>query len=162
VKLSSFNDNDLFLIIVYLNAFLILFLGLHLSAENLKHGAFYKVSQSTITTKASTASRKRMKMNCFQVPARLVLYFLSWSGFLVSFMMRNDINFALVVMVKSRNNTIPSLNGNSTNSTGSSTDVKQTHFTLKVFFLIFLNFNSRLRRQCYRETSWPSLIGAQR
>lgn len=34
------------------------------------------------------------------IPARLVLYFLSWSGFLVSFMMRNDINFALVAMVR--------------------------------------------------------------
>lgn len=33
-------------------------------------------------------------------PARVVLYFLSWSGFLVSFMMRNDINFAIVEMVK--------------------------------------------------------------
>ncbi|XP_021712262.1 sialin-like, partial [Aedes aegypti] len=33
-----------------------------------------------------------------RIPARLVLYFLSWSGFLVSFMMRNDINFALVAM----------------------------------------------------------------
>ncbi|KAJ6641246.1 Sialin [Pseudolycoriella hygida] len=36
-----------------------------------------------------------------RIPARLVLYFLSWSGFLVSFMMRNDINFALVAMVRS-------------------------------------------------------------
>ncbi|XP_076257197.1 major Facilitator Superfamily Transporter 17 [Rhynchophorus ferrugineus] len=35
-----------------------------------------------------------------QVPARLVLYLLSWSGFLVSFMMRNDINLAIVAMVK--------------------------------------------------------------
>lgn len=37
------------------------------------------------------------------VPARLVLYFLSWSGFLVSFMMRNDINIALVSMVRANN-----------------------------------------------------------
>ncbi|XP_055857855.1 sialin [Episyrphus balteatus] len=35
-----------------------------------------------------------------KVPSRMVLYFLSWSGFLVSFMMRNDINFALVAMVR--------------------------------------------------------------
>ncbi|XP_030747496.1 sialin [Sitophilus oryzae] len=35
-----------------------------------------------------------------QVPARLVLYLLSWSGFLVSFMMRNDINLAIVAMVE--------------------------------------------------------------
>ncbi|XP_017771579.1 PREDICTED: sialin [Nicrophorus vespilloides] len=35
-----------------------------------------------------------------QVPARLVLYMLSWSGFLVSFMMRTDINMAIVAMVE--------------------------------------------------------------
>lgn len=35
-----------------------------------------------------------------QVPARLVLYLLSWSGFLVSFMMRTDINLAIVAMVE--------------------------------------------------------------
>lgn len=34
-----------------------------------------------------------------KIPARLVLYFLSWSGFLVSFMMRNDMNFAIVAMI---------------------------------------------------------------
>lgn len=39
-----------------------------------------------------------------RIPARLVLYFLSWSGFLVSFMMRNDINFALVAMVSPDDN----------------------------------------------------------
>ncbi|XP_059613041.1 vesicular glutamate transporter 2 [Phlebotomus argentipes] len=33
------------------------------------------------------------------IPARVVLYFLSWSGFLVSFVMRNDINIAIVEMV---------------------------------------------------------------
>ncbi|XP_055383878.1 sialin [Condylostylus longicornis] len=41
-----------------------------------------------------------------KVPARLVLYFLSWSGFLVSFMMRNDINFALLAMVRTNNTTL--------------------------------------------------------
>lgn len=35
-----------------------------------------------------------------KIPARLVLYFLSWSGFLVSFVMRNDINLAIVEMVR--------------------------------------------------------------
>lgn len=46
-------------------------------------------------------NRRRRKSNVLldKIPARLVLYFLSWSGFLVSFMMRNDINFALAVMV---------------------------------------------------------------
>uniref|UniRef100_A0A182NCU2 Major facilitator superfamily (MFS) profile domain-containing protein n=1 Tax=Anopheles dirus TaxID=7168 RepID=A0A182NCU2_9DIPT len=48
---------------------------------------------------------KMPKVGCFRaicdrIPARLVLYFLSWSGFLVSFVMRNDINFALVSMVQ--------------------------------------------------------------
>lgn len=56
-------------------------------------------------------------MGCFEaVPARLVLYFLSWSGFLVSFMMRNDINFALVVMVKTNNQTAAS-NASTSNGT---------------------------------------------
>lgn len=53
--------------------------------------------------------RKSPKVGCWRsitdrIPARLVLYFLSWSGFLVSFMMRNDINFALVAMVRNSNN----------------------------------------------------------
>lgn len=34
------------------------------------------------------------------MPARVVLYILSFSGFTVSFMMRNDINIAMVAMVK--------------------------------------------------------------
>lgn len=34
------------------------------------------------------------------MPARFVLYLLSWSGFLVSFMMRTDINLAIVAMVE--------------------------------------------------------------
>lgn len=34
------------------------------------------------------------------VPARVVLYLLSFTGFLVSFMMRTDINIAIVAMVK--------------------------------------------------------------
>lgn len=44
-----------------------------------------------------------MNAICDRIPARLVLYFLSWSGFLVSFVMRNDINFAITVMVKPEN-----------------------------------------------------------
>lgn len=69
-------------------------------------------------------------MNCFDVPARLVLYFLSWSGFLVSFMMRNDINFAIVVMVKTRNETQAILNGNSTSNVTEST----TYVIFKVLY----------------------------
>lgn len=34
------------------------------------------------------------------IPARVILYFLSFSGFLVSFMMRTDINIAMVAMVR--------------------------------------------------------------
>lgn len=80
--------------------------GLHLTDSSTpKNGALELVKQSISSSIETVTSNKRMKMNCFEVPARLVLYFLSWSGFLVSFMMRNDINFALVVMVKSRNET---------------------------------------------------------
>lgn len=34
------------------------------------------------------------------MPARVVLYILSFTGFLVSFMMRTDINLAIVVMAR--------------------------------------------------------------
>ncbi|KAL7027872.1 hypothetical protein ACKWTF_005627 [Chironomus riparius] len=71
-----------------------------------------------------------MNPNSFDIPARLVLYFLSWSGFLVSFMMRNDINFAIVAMVRSSNATnIPDpddLKGNSSLNFNS-TIVTTTH-----------------------------------
>lgn len=50
------------------------------------------------------------------MPARLVLYFLSWSGFLVSFMMRNDINIAIVSMVKSTENETNPVNITPTNN----------------------------------------------
>ncbi|XP_011637170.1 sialin [Pogonomyrmex barbatus] len=43
------------------------------------------------------------------VPARVVLYMLSFSGFLVSFMMRTDINIAMVAMAK-----LPSTSNNET------------------------------------------------
>lgn len=52
-----------------------------------------------------------------KVPARIVLYFLSWSGFLVSFMMRNDMNFALVAMTESVNSSLASLPGSSNETT---------------------------------------------
>ncbi|XP_058813250.1 sialin [Topomyia yanbarensis] len=51
-------------------------------------------------TKAKMPKVGCMRSITDRIPARLVLYFLSWSGFLVSFMMRNDINFALVAMVR--------------------------------------------------------------
>ncbi|KYQ56878.1 Vesicular glutamate transporter 2, partial [Trachymyrmex zeteki] len=43
------------------------------------------------------------------IPARVVLYMLSFSGFLVSFMMRTDINIAMVAMAK-----LPSTSNNET------------------------------------------------
>lgn len=49
-----------------------------------------------------------------QVPARMVLYMLSWSGFLVSFMMRTDINIAIVAMVDQPS----AAHDNETNHTG--------------------------------------------
>lgn len=63
----------------------------------------------------SQKCREYLKLNDL-IPARLVLYFLSCSGFLVSFMMRNDINFALVAMVRT-NSTINSTTGYSANNT---------------------------------------------
>uniref|UniRef100_A0A1B6CNY2 Major facilitator superfamily (MFS) profile domain-containing protein n=1 Tax=Clastoptera arizonana TaxID=38151 RepID=A0A1B6CNY2_9HEMI len=50
---------------------------------------------------AQVPSRKQQKYSLRDaVPARVVLYMLSFSGFLVSFMMRTDINIAIVAMVK--------------------------------------------------------------
>ncbi|XP_059222226.1 sialin [Stomoxys calcitrans] len=40
-----------------------------------------------------------------KVPARVVLYMLSWTGFLVSFMMRNDMHLAIVAMTTPTNTT---------------------------------------------------------
>ncbi|XP_058467568.1 sialin [Malaya genurostris] len=54
-------------------------------------------------TRAKIPKTGCMRSITDRIPARLVLYFLSWSGFLVSFMMRNDINFALVAMVRDGN-----------------------------------------------------------
>ena len=51
---------------------------------------------SSSTTKRAQQTSSNMNSNCcFNVPARVVLYFLSWSGFLVSFMMRNDVSSSL-------------------------------------------------------------------
>lgn len=45
------------------------------------------------------------------------MYFLSWSGFLVSFMMRNDINIAIVAMVRSAPPVLNETNQTEFNST---------------------------------------------
>ncbi|KAH8408177.1 hypothetical protein KR222_006605, partial [Zaprionus bogoriensis] len=58
-----------------------------------------------------------------KIPARLVLYFLSWSGFLVSFMMRNDMNFAIVAMMPDGNDTQKQNNNHSYSlNTGDASD----------------------------------------
>ncbi|CAH0391443.1 unnamed protein product [Bemisia tabaci] len=66
------------------------------------------------TDNSSVPSLQLQPKFCFRslqdmVPARVVLYMLSFSGFLVSFMMRTDINIAIVAMVK-----LPSTPTNST------------------------------------------------
>ncbi|KAH8272183.1 hypothetical protein KR018_008780 [Drosophila ironensis] len=57
-----------------------------------------------------------------KIPARLVLYFLSWSGFLVSFMMRNDMNFALVAMIPNSNSSHNHAYNGSQKNLGGDTD----------------------------------------
>lgn len=60
-----------------------------------------------------------------------MLYFLSWSGFLVSFVMRNDINLAIVEMVRNPtdgtgpavNSTIEAWAMNSTTSSSTTTEI---------------------------------------
>lgn len=49
------------------------------------------------------------KLNA-KIPARFVLYMLSWTGFLVSFMMRNDMHLAIVAMTTPSNATAQSSN----------------------------------------------------
>ncbi|XP_039148285.1 vesicular glutamate transporter 1 isoform X2 [Drosophila simulans] len=61
-----------------------------------------------------------------KIPARLVLYFLSWSGFLVSFMMRNDMNFALVAMISNDNSTQNESLNKSQQILGTGTDDQKT------------------------------------
>ncbi|XP_041451664.1 sialin isoform X2 [Drosophila obscura] len=70
-----------------------------------------------------------------KIPARLVLYFLSWSGFLVSFMMRNDMNFALIAIYPKDNT-----NQNTTNTSYSipeSGTVDQTSIVKSVIISSF-------------------------
>ncbi|KAG5684804.1 hypothetical protein PVAND_014017 [Polypedilum vanderplanki] len=80
-----------------------------IESYNIKCSSFPSTKQESLTCVTKKNSNRKnnttMNPNCFNIPARVVLYFLSWSGFLVSFMMRNDINFALVAMVRSTNST---------------------------------------------------------
>ncbi|XP_041565998.1 uncharacterized protein LOC108135457 isoform X3 [Drosophila elegans] len=67
--------------------------------------------ECTLTIDASDVAIDAVSSQEDKIPARLVLYFLSWSGFLVSFMMRNDMNFALVAMFTNGNSTQTQQNG---------------------------------------------------
>ncbi|KAJ9584070.1 hypothetical protein L9F63_021587, partial [Diploptera punctata] len=53
--------------------------------------------EPVISKKYSPCSFRRLQD---MIPARLVLYFLSFTGFLVSFMMRTDINIAMIAMAR--------------------------------------------------------------
>lgn len=94
-----------------------------------KNGDLYiekKQSLVDFEQHSPTPSSGLMNDMCDRIPARLVLYFLSWSGFLVSFMMRNDINFAITVMIKSEHNVSAASNGSSLlngNSTSNHTTI---------------------------------------
>lgn len=58
----------------------------------------YHINNCSSLVKQQSPSSRNSNMNsncCYDVPARVVLYFLSWSGFLVSFMMRNDVNILI-------------------------------------------------------------------
>lgn len=59
------------------------------------------------------SARKSIRDMQDAVPARVVLYMMSFTGFLVSFMMRTDINIAMVAMVRFQSS------GNSSSSNGS-------------------------------------------
>lgn len=60
--------------------------------------SFVKMDESSkIQIQEQKSTMKKLRD---AVAARIVLYFLSFSGFLVSFMMRTDINLAIVAMVK--------------------------------------------------------------
>ncbi|XP_049316198.1 sialin isoform X3 [Bactrocera dorsalis] len=79
---------------------------MYTSHSDKRASGIYEITQaSTIIESIGEGSQLQTETSFFyrlnaRIPARLVLYFLSWSGFLVSFMMRNDINFALVAMVR--------------------------------------------------------------
>nr|CAD7405286.1 unnamed protein product [Timema cristinae] len=58
------------------------------------------ISPSSAVELNTTSALANYATEADLIPARVVLYFLSFTGFLVSFMMRTDINIAMVAMVK--------------------------------------------------------------
>uniref|UniRef100_A0A1L8DEK6 Putative permease of the major facilitator superfamily protein n=1 Tax=Nyssomyia neivai TaxID=330878 RepID=A0A1L8DEK6_9DIPT len=59
-------------------------------------------TNGTAPTLNNNVDEGRQGRYCDSIPARVILYLLSWSGFLVSFMMRNDINIAIVEMTANK------------------------------------------------------------
>ncbi|XP_039501284.1 probable anion transporter 1, chloroplastic isoform X3 [Drosophila santomea] len=84
-------------------------------------GSYTSPQDDVLSERAPPSRQLRDK-----IPARLVLYFLSWSGFLVSFMMRNDMNFALVAMMSNDNSTKKQSVNESQQILGSGTDDQRT------------------------------------
>ncbi|XP_043661501.1 sialin isoform X2 [Drosophila teissieri] len=84
-------------------------------------GSYTSPQNDVLSERAPPSRQLRDK-----IPARLVLYFLSWSGFLVSFMMRNDMNFALVAMMSNDNSTQKQSVNESQQILGSGTDDQRT------------------------------------
>lgn len=116
---------------------------------------------------SSKSRRKTPKVGCMRsitdyIPARLVLYFLSWSGFLVSFMMRNDINFALVAMVKDTN-TNSSSNDHCAHPPSSSKLVgeSESNFSSPLNSSLLTEFGKEeTTRAIYGEFEWDSTVQA--
>ncbi|XP_075157186.1 major Facilitator Superfamily Transporter 17 [Haematobia irritans] len=79
---------------------------MHNSYNSLKQVSDGGANSKSPVAAAPPAKRKNTNPFCLsivhklnaKVPARLVLYMLSWTGFLVSFMMRNDMHLAIVSM----------------------------------------------------------------
>lgn len=80
------------------------------------------------------------------VPARVVLYMLSFSGFTVSIMMRNDINIAMVAMVKS------------TQQTTSDTNVTTSQYCYTTANVSLTSNNSVVRLEDEGEFDWSPAI----
>ncbi|XP_055642163.1 sialin [Toxorhynchites rutilus septentrionalis] len=101
-----------------------------------------------------------LRMITDRIPARLVLYFLSWSGFLVSFMMRNDINFALVAMVRD-NNPNSSSNDNCVSSSAAyipTMNGVDTNYTMLLNNTDEADLHGTETREYYGDFDWDSTV----
>lgn len=79
------------------------------------------------------------------IPARAVLYLLSFSGFLVSFMMRTDINIAMVAMAKMRlrsenSSNITELTCYTPSTNGTQVIENQTQKVKNLRFILIIDF----------------------